>query len=198
VVPKSIDGVQRVSLTAAITINTALLFLFAFQHSILPRSPFMRRLTKTIPRTIERSTFVLIGSGCLILLMWLWQPMNGTIWMVTGLAGKGFLQFFFFLGWGLVFISTLLVNHFDLFGLRQVWLHFNKKPYEQLAIRTPLFYRFVRHPLYLGFIMAFWCTPLMTASHLLFAIVCTGYILATIQFEDLVTVFFRKIIKEGM
>jgi methanethiol S-methyltransferase len=178
VVPKSIDGIPQVSLPVAITTNIGLLLLFALQRSIMARATFRGRWAKIIPLPIERSSFVLVASCCLMLMMWLWQPMGGTIWTVTGLAGKGFLQFFFFLGWGLVFISTFLMNHFDLFGLRQVWLHFNNKPYEQLSFRTPLFYRFVRHPLYLGFLLAFWCTPVMTASHLLFAIICTGYIIS--------------------
>jgi methanethiol S-methyltransferase len=177
VVPKTIDGTPQVSLAVAIAINTALLLLFALQHSMMPKAAVKRYWTKFIPQPVERSTSVLLAACCLMLMMWLWQPIDGTIWMVTGLAGKGLLQFFFFLGWGLVFISTLLVNHFELFGLRQVWLHFNGRPYECNTIRTPLFYRFVRNPLYLGFVLAFWCTPVMTASHLLFAIVCTGYIL---------------------
>ncbi len=193
-VPKGIDGPVRASLPAAIAINTLLLLLFALQHSIMARSNFKRQWTKLIPGPIERSTFVLIASLCLMLLMWQWQPMGGVIWQVSSVAGKGFLLFFFFLGWGLVFISTFLINHFDLFGLRQVWLHYHHQSYEQLSFRTPLFYRFVRHPLYLGFLLAFWCTPLMTASHLLFAILTTAYIFSAIQFEekDLVTVFGEK------
>jgi protein-S-isoprenylcysteine O-methyltransferase Ste14 len=184
VVSKTIDGNPQVSMLAAIGTNTALLLLFALQHSIMPRSSFKRRLANLIPAPIERSSYVLMASFCLVLIMWLWQPMNGTIWHVNSLAGKGFLQFFFFLGWGLVFISTLLMNHLDVFGLRQVWFYFNDKPYQQLTFRTPLFYRFVRHPLYLGFVLAFWCTPVMTTSHLLFAIICTGYILTALQFEE--------------
>lgn len=178
VVSKSIDGIQRVSLPVAISINIALLFLFALQHSILPGSAFKRRLSKLVPPEIERSTYVLTASGSLVLLMWLWQPMGGTIWMVTGLAGKGLLQFFFFLGWGLIYISTLLINHFDLFGLKQVWQYFNGRPYEPMPFRTPMFYRFVRTPLYIGFVLAFWCTPVMTASHLLFSIICTSFIVS--------------------
>lgn len=194
VVPKTIDGVPGVSLLIAITINSALVLLFALQHSIMSRASFKRRWTKIVPLPIERSTFVLMASFCLMLLMYLWQPMGGTLWVVTGLAGKGILQFLFFLGWGLVFISTFLINHFDLFGLRQVWMNFRDRPYEQLKFRTPLFYKIVRHPLYLGFVLAFWCTPVMTASHLLFAILCTGYILTAIRFEekDLATVFGEK------
>jgi methanethiol S-methyltransferase len=178
VVSKTIDGNPQVSMLVAITTNTFLLLLFALQHSIMPRSSFKRRWANLIPAPIERSSYVLVASICLVLIMWLWQPMDGTIWNVNSLAGKGFMQFFFFLGWGLVFISTLLMNHLDVFGLRQVWFYFNDKPYQQLTFRTPLFYRFVRHPLYLGFVLAFWCTPVMTTSHLLFAIICTGYIIS--------------------
>jgi protein-S-isoprenylcysteine O-methyltransferase Ste14 len=138
-----------------------------------------------VPLPLERITSVLIASCCLILMMWLWQPIAGIIWSVTGLAGKGLLQFFFFLGWGLVFISTLLISHFDLFGLRQVWFYFNGKPYASTPVRTPMFYRFVRNPLYLGFVLAFWCTPVMTASHLLFAIICTAYILTQFRVSGL-------------
>jgi methanethiol S-methyltransferase len=178
VVPKTIDGNPQVSLTAAIATDTGLMLLFALLHSSIPASSFRRRWGKIVPLPLERSTAVLIASSCLVLVMWLWQPIGGTIWSVTGLAGKGLLQFFFFLGWGLVFISTLLINHFDLFGLRQVWFLFKGRPYEPTPVRTPVFYRFVRNPLYLGFVLACWCTPVMTASHLLFAIICTGYLMS--------------------
>lgn len=184
VVSKSIDGIPKVSFTEAITTNSALLLLFALQHSIMPRSSLKNRWAKLVPAPLERSTFVLMASGSLVLLMLLWQPMDGTIWAVTSLAGKGFMQFFFFLGWGLALISTFLINHFDLFGIKAVWLHFNGKSYTPVALRTKMFYQLIRHPLYLGFILAFWCTPVMTASHLLFAIVLTGYILTAIQFEE--------------
>jgi methanethiol S-methyltransferase len=185
VVPKTIDGTPQVSVMTAIATNTGLMLLFALQHSIIPRSSFRRRLASMVPLPLERITSVLIASCCLILMMWLWQPIAGIIWSVTGLAGKGLLQFFFFLGWGLVFISTLLISHFDLFGLRQVWFYFNGKPYASTPVRTPMFYRFVRNPLYLGFVLAFWCTPVMTASHLLFAIICTAYILTQFRVSGL-------------
>ena len=129
-----------------------------------------------------------------MLLMWQWQPIGGTIWTVENGALKTILSVLYLSGWAIVFISTFLINHFDLFGLRQIWLYFSGRPYTQLPFRLPLFYRLVRHPLYLGFMIAFWSTPVMTSAHLLFALLTTGYILTAIQFEerDLVNHFGEK------
>ncbi len=184
VVPKTIDSEPEASLTKALLVNGSLLLLFALQHSIMARPAFKRRWTRIIPSELERSSFVLLSSACLILMMWLWQPIGGVVWSVDDRVVQTVLTVLYLAGWGIVFISTFLINHFDLFGLRQVWLYFNGKPYTPLPFRLPGFYRLVRHPLYLGFLIAFWCTPVMTVAHLLFAILTTGYILVAIQFEE--------------
>ena len=194
VVPKTIDSEPEASLTKALLVNGSLLLLFALQHSIMARPAFKRRWTRIIPSELERSSFVLLSSACLILMMWLWQPIGGVVWSVDDRVVQTVLTVLYLAGWGIVFISTFLINHFDLFGLRQVWLYFNGKPYTPLPFRLPGFYRLVRHPLYLGFLIAFWCTPVMTVAHLLFAILTTGYILVAIQFEerDLIAHFGEK------
>lgn len=196
VVPKTIDGTPQVPIGKAILINSALLLLFALQHSIMARPAFKRRWTKIVPEPMERSTFVIFTCICLFLLMWQWQPMGGIIWSVENPMAKAILTAVYFIGWGIVFISTFMINHFDLFGLRQVWLYFRGEEYKPLPFRVPLFYRFVRHPLYFGFLIAFWATPVMTVAHLFFAVMTTGYILTAIQFEekDLVTHFGEKYI----
>ena len=174
----------RTSLVKAILVNASLLLLFALQHSIMARPAFKKWWTKIIPEHLERSTYVLLASLCLMLMMWQWQPIGGVIWSVQNEAVKNLLLITYIIGWAIVFVSTFLINHFDLFGLRQVWLYFRGKPYTQLPFRIPIFYKFVRHPLYLGFLIAFWSTPVMTIAHLLFAILTTGYILTAIQFEE--------------
>jgi len=193
-VPKSIDGTPTVPLARAIFINVSLLLLFALQHSIMARPAFKKWWTGIIPQTLERSTYVLLASLCLVLMMWQWQPIGGIIWSTQDEVIKSVLLIIYLTGWVIVFVSTFLINHFDLFGLRQVWLYYTGKRYTQLPFRSPLFYRIVRHPLYVGFIIAFWSTPVMTATHLLFAVLTTGYILTAIQFEerDLVAVFGEK------
>ena len=194
VVAKTIDSEPQVSLIAAILINASLLLLFALQHSIMARPAFKQWWTRIIPAELERSSFVLLSSLCLMLLMWQWQPIGGVVWSTDNGFVKTILFILYLTGWGLVFVSTFLINHFDLFGMRQVWLYFTGKPYTALPFRLPAMYKLVRHPLYLGFIIAFWSTPVMTISHLLFAILTTGYILAAIQFEerDLLTHFGDK------
>ena len=194
IVPKTIDGTRQLPLLQAIVIDASLLLLFALQHSIMARPAFKRWWTSIIPEVVERSTFVLLASLCLMLMMWQWQPIGGIIWSVKNETARIVLIAISLLGWAIVFISTFLINHFDLFGLRQVWFYVRGKQYEHLKFRIPLFYRFVRHPLYLGFLIAFWSTPEMTITHLFFAVITTGYILTAIRFEekDLVTIFGEK------
>jgi protein-S-isoprenylcysteine O-methyltransferase Ste14 len=194
VVPKTIDSQPEVSLLTALLVDASLLLLFALQHSIMARPAFKRWWTRIIPEHLERSTYVVLASLCLILMMWQWQPVGGIIWSVENETIKNMLMASFLSGWLIVLASTFLINHFDLFGLRQVWLYFIGKPYTQLPFRIPFLYRFVRHPLYLGFMIAFWSAPVMTTAHCLFAVLTTGYILTAIQLEekDLVGVFGDK------
>jgi len=193
-VPKSIDGTPRVPLSQAILVNASLLLLFALQHSIMARPAFKKWWTKIVPEQAERSTYVLLSSLCLILLVWQWEPMGGFIWKIEAPIVKTILTILFITGWMIVLISTFMINHFELFGLRQVWFYFLGKKYEPLQFRIPFFYKYVRHPLYLGWLIAFWATPVMSAAHLLFAILTTGYILTAIKFEekDLITHFGEK------
>lgn len=193
-VPKTIDGEPQVPLASAILTNASLLLLFALPHSIMARPAFKRWWTRIIPTELERSTFVLLSSICLVFMMWQWQPIGGIVWSVKNELATIFLNVAYLTGWAIVFVSTFLINHFDLFGLRQVWLHFNGKPYSALPFRLPGLYRLVRHPLYLGFLIAFWATPVMTVAHLLFAILTTSYILTAIRFEesDLIIHFGEK------
>lgn len=183
-VPKSIDSGATVPLWTALLINSALLGLFAMQHSVMARPGFKKFLTQIIPTAAERSTYVLLSSVCLILLFTQWQPMGGVIWDVQNPIGQAVLYTLFVFGWLLVLITTFLINHFDLFGLRQVWLYLRGKAYQPLRFVTPGPYKYVRHPLYVGWLFAFWATPLMTAAHLVFAVATTAYILVAIQLEE--------------
>ena len=194
VVPKHIDSVPQSPLSYALLVNASLLTLFALQHSIMARPAFKQWWTKFIPEPIERSTYVLLASACLLLLFQYWQPMGGVVWQIESEILQIVLKAFCLFGFSIVLISTFLINHFDLFGLRQVWFYFTGKRYESLSFRTPFFYKYVRHPLYLGFMIAFWSTPIMTAAHLFFAIMTTVYMLTAIQFEenDLVKHFGAK------
>lgn len=188
-VPKSIDSPREGSLLGALLIDLALLGVFAIQHSAMARPAFKRWWTRIVPEAAERSTYTLLSSLALILLFFYWQPIGGVVWHVASPVGQALLYAGYAFGWGLVLVSTFLINHFDLFGLRQVWLYLLRKPYTPVEFRTPLPYRVVRHPLYVGWFFAFWCTPTMTLTHLVFAIATTAYILIAIQLEehDLVT-----------
>jgi protein-S-isoprenylcysteine O-methyltransferase Ste14 len=183
-VPKSLDSAPTAPLATALLINVGLLGLFAIQHSVMARPAFKRLLTRVVPEPAERSTYVLASSLALGLLFWQWSPLGGVIWDIENPAGRAVMYAAFAFGWSLVFVSTLLINHFDLFGLRQVWLYLRGRRYERLPFMTPGPYARVRHPLYVGWLFAFWATPTMTATHLLFAIATTAYILIAIQLEE--------------
>ncbi len=184
VVPTTLDGPARVPLAQGIAINAALLGLFAIQHSVMARRWFKGRWTRIVHPALERSTYVLLSSLALILVFWQWEPLGGVVWSVQDPVGRAVLQALFGFGFLLVLVATFLINHFDLFGLRQVWLFFRNRPYTRLNFGTPMLYRFVRHPLYVGWLFAFWATPTMTYAHLLFAVATTAYILIAIQFEE--------------
>lgn len=179
-----IDGANTVGTGQAIAVNIGLLAIFALQHSIMARPAFKRWWTKFVPVAAERSTYVLFSSLALILLFWLWQPIGAVIWQVESPLGQTVLYAGYAAGWILLLVATFLINHFDLFGLRQTWLYFRGRPYTEIAFRTPSLYKLVRHPLYVGWLLTFWCTPTMTAAHLLFALMTTAYILIAIQLEE--------------
>jgi len=183
VVPKGIDGGVPAALPAALAVDLALLGIFAVQHSLMARPFFKRWWTRIVPVPVERSTYVLLASGALILLYWQWRPLPMPVWELAG-AGAAAMTAIFWIGWLTVLVSTFLISHFELFGLRQVWLHLRRAEPGATVFRTPFLYGFVRHPIYLGFILAFWATPRMTAGHLLFAIATTAYILIAIQLEE--------------
>jgi methanethiol S-methyltransferase len=184
IVPKAIDTGTVVPLVEALAVNMLLLSLFAAQHSVMARKPFKQWLTQYVPKSIERSTYVLLASLALILLFWQWRPMPDVLWQVSNpsiaMALKGLSHF----GWVLVFASTFLINHFELFGLHQVINNLVGRDMPTARFRTPMLYKLVRHPLYLGFIIAFWVAPVMTVGHALFAAVTTAYILAGIALEE--------------
>jgi protein-S-isoprenylcysteine O-methyltransferase Ste14 len=184
VVPKSLDSPAADPWPTALAIDLALLSLFALQHSVMARHGFKRRLTRLVPAAAERSTYVLASSLALLLLFWQWRPLGGIVWNVQHDVARVALYGGFAFGWVLVLGATLVINHFDLFGLRQTWRAFRSQPQAPLAFTTPVLYRIVRHPLYVGWLFAFWSTPTMTVTHLLFATVTTAYIVIAIQFEE--------------
>lgn len=183
-VPTTLDGARSGSLAVALAIDVALLGVFAVQHSVMARKWFKAWWTRLVPTPLERSTYVLFSSVALILMFWLWRPLGGVVWSVEDPIGRVVLYGLFAFGFGLVLASTFLINHFDLFGLRQVWLYLLGRPYTMLRFGTPGPYRLVRHPLYVGWLFAFWSTPTMTLAHLLFSLLTSAYILIAIQFEE--------------
>jgi len=184
VVPTQLDGPSQEPITTALAIDTALLAVFAMQHSVMARRWFKERWTQIVPWAIERATFVLCASAALLLLFWQWRPIGIAVWTIENGYARLIVWTLFAAGWGTVLVMTFLINHFDLFGLRQVWLPLIGKPYTPVPFCTPLPYRIIRHPLYFGFLLAFWMTPHMTLAHLVFAVATTGYIVLAIQFEE--------------
>ena len=184
VVPKTIDSGEPAPFAPALLIDTLLLGLFGIQHSLMARPGFKQWWTRLVPSPVERSTYVLFTSLALILIFWAWQPITNVVWSVENPIGRAILWAFYFIGWVIVFASTFLINHFDLFGLRQVYLFLRQQKYTYPGFVTPFLYKLVRHPLLLGFLIAFWATAHMTVGHLVFAIVMTAYILYGIQLEE--------------
>jgi protein-S-isoprenylcysteine O-methyltransferase Ste14 len=191
IVPKTIDAGPAVPFMHALIVDALLLGLFAIQHGVMARPTFKRWWTTIIPRSIERSTFVLFASLLLLLLYWQWLPMPTVIWDAQHTAVGMLLQGLYFVGWLIAFLSTFLINHFDLFGLQQVYVNWRAREYTSPGFKIPALYKLVRHPLMLGFLIAFWATPRMTVGHLLFSLATTGYILVGIHLEerDLLTVY---------
>lgn len=184
IVPKTIDSGEAGPVGPAVIIDLALLGIFAAQHSIMARRGFKRWWTRIVPESVERSTYVLAATLALALILWQWQPIpEPVVWSVDGIAAAA-LWVVFGLGWGVLLLSTFLIDHFHLFGLRQVFSRNSGGTVPEAEFRTPLFYRYIRHPLYFGFILTFWSVPTMTAGHLLFSVGATGYILLGIWFEE--------------
>ncbi|HSL79742.1 MAG TPA: NnrU family protein [Pseudolabrys sp.] len=191
VVPKTIDSGPAGPLMESIVINLVLMTIFALQHSVMARPQFKTWWTTIVPKSVERSTYVLLASLALALVFWQWRPIPGVVWEVKEPTVAAFLLYLGLLGWVLVFISTFMINHFELFGLHQVANNLAGKPMPPMKFKTPMLYNVVRHPIYLGFIIFVWATPVMTAGHLLFAAVVTAYIFIGIALEehDLIAVF---------
>jgi len=183
-VPKSIDSAPAATFGISLLMDVLLLGVFAVQHSVMARPGFKRWWTRFVPQPLERSTYVLFASLALVAMFAHWQPLGGIVWNVQNPGVQAILYALFAFGWLLVLVATFQINHFDLFGLRQVTLYLLGKAYTPIRFRTPSLYRHVRHPLYVGFLLAFWATPTMTLTHLVFALVTTAYILVAIRFEE--------------
>jgi protein-S-isoprenylcysteine O-methyltransferase Ste14 len=190
-VPKTIDSGAVVAMTEALVVNLLLMSVFAIQHSVMARKPFKEWWTQFVPKSVERSTYVLFSSLALVLLFWQWRPMPTVVWHIDNAQIAMTVTAISLIGWLIVLTSTFLINHFELFGLHQVTSNLTGRDMPAMRFRTPLYYQFVRHPIYLGFIIAFWATPTMTAGHLLFAAVTTAYIFVGIMLEerDLIDLF---------
>lgn len=188
--PTILDGAPRTSLITALAVDVGLLAAFAVQHSGMARPAFKRWWKQIVPEEAERSTYVLMSSLALAALYVFWEPIGGVIWSFAGTARLWIVGVYVF-GWGLLLYTTFLIDHFDLFGLKQVWRHLGNKVYRAPAFRTPALYKLVRHPLYVGWLVIFWAAPVMTVAHLVFALITTAYILIAIRWEekDLVTAY---------
>jgi len=193
-VPKTMDSGLEGSVAVALAIDGALLALFAVQHSMMARPWFKKMWTRVVPEPVERSTYVLFSSVALLLMFWQWRPIGGVIWNIDSVPVAGAIFGLYLVGLLIVLLSTFLINHFDLFGLRQVYLYACGVNYTPLDFRTPFFYRYVRHPLYFGWLLTFWAAPVMTVAHLFFAVMTTAYIFVAIRFEeaDLVNAYGEK------
>jgi len=184
IVSPSLDAMGDSDLARSLLIDIGLLTAFALQHSIMARPAFKRAWTRLIPEPMERSTYVLASTLLLACIVGFWQPLGGVLWQVTDPLAVGILYGLFALGWGILFLASFQINHFDLFGLRQVWLYFRGRPYTHLEFKTPWLYRYMRHPLYVGLMIGLWAAPTMTVAHLVFALLCTAYVLVGARLEE--------------
>jgi protein-S-isoprenylcysteine O-methyltransferase Ste14 len=184
IVTPSLDSVAETDLLRALLIDLGLLGAFALQHSIMARPAFKRWWTKIIRTEVERSTYVLFSSLLLAAIVMFWQPLGGVIWQITDPLAVGIIYAVFAAGWAILFLASFQINHFDLFGLRQVWLYFRGKPYTHIQFKTPWLYRYMRHPLYVGMMIGLWAAPTMTVAHLVFAVMCTSYIFIGARLEE--------------
>lgn len=182
--PTTLDGPRAAPVYEALIVDGLLVLSFGLQHSVMARPKFKASLARLVPQSVERSSYVLATNLVLAAMFWQWRPLGGIIWNIEKSVGRGMMWGIFGLGWVTVLATTFLINHFDLFGLRQVWLRFQGRPYAHLPFVTPGPYRVIRHPLYIGWLMVFWATPTMTAAHLVFALGMTAYILVAIRYEE--------------